>query len=196
MRPSVTPMLWHAETPLCAAQLGKRPGSGRHAGCRAPRRREGQRPVHALRRFRNCMSSRIDMPDTKELTALMDTEALERFRARALNPEHPMLRRHRAERRRVLPGARGEQHRLRRAGRTWSRASWRRLPAKGQAASTTCSTTTARLMRPTSWSRWAASRHRAGGMRLFEREGPGCGRKRATVSCRCTSTVPSRRSTS
>ena len=36
--------------------------------------------------------SRIDMPDTKKLTALMDTEALERFRARALNPEHPMLR--------------------------------------------------------------------------------------------------------
>ena len=36
--------------------------------------------------------SRIDMPDTKELAALMDTEALERFRARALNPEHPMLR--------------------------------------------------------------------------------------------------------
>ncbi|WP_418865407.1 pyruvate:ferredoxin (flavodoxin) oxidoreductase [Senegalimassilia anaerobia] len=36
--------------------------------------------------------SRIDMPDTKELTALMDTEALDRFRARALNPEHPMLR--------------------------------------------------------------------------------------------------------
>ena len=36
--------------------------------------------------------SRIDMPDTKELTALMDTEALDRFRARALDPEHPMLR--------------------------------------------------------------------------------------------------------
>ena len=36
--------------------------------------------------------SRIDMPDTKELTALMDTDALDRFRARALNPEHPMLR--------------------------------------------------------------------------------------------------------
>ena len=36
--------------------------------------------------------SRIDMPDTKELTALMDTEALDRFRARAMNPEHPMLR--------------------------------------------------------------------------------------------------------
>ena len=36
--------------------------------------------------------SRIDMPDTKELTTLMDTEALDRFRARALNPEHPMLR--------------------------------------------------------------------------------------------------------
>ena len=36
--------------------------------------------------------SRIDMPDTKELTALMDGEALDRFRARALNPEHPMLR--------------------------------------------------------------------------------------------------------
>ena len=36
--------------------------------------------------------SRIDMPDTKELTALMDAEALDRFRERALNPEHPMLR--------------------------------------------------------------------------------------------------------
>ncbi len=36
--------------------------------------------------------SRIDMPDTEDLAALMDTEALERFRARALNPEHPMLR--------------------------------------------------------------------------------------------------------
>ena len=36
--------------------------------------------------------SRIDMPDTKKLTALMDTEALDCFRARALNPEHPMLR--------------------------------------------------------------------------------------------------------
>ena len=36
--------------------------------------------------------SRIDMPDTKKLTALMDAEALDRFRARALNPEHPMLR--------------------------------------------------------------------------------------------------------
>ncbi len=36
--------------------------------------------------------SRIDMPDTKELTALMDAEALDRFRVRALNPEHPMLR--------------------------------------------------------------------------------------------------------
>ena len=36
--------------------------------------------------------SRIDMPDTKELTALMDAEALDRFRTRALNPEHPMLR--------------------------------------------------------------------------------------------------------
>ena len=36
--------------------------------------------------------SRIDMPDTKELTALMDAKALDRFRARALNPEHPMLR--------------------------------------------------------------------------------------------------------
>lgn len=36
--------------------------------------------------------SRIDMPDTKELTALMDAKALDRFRTRALNPEHPMLR--------------------------------------------------------------------------------------------------------
>ena len=36
--------------------------------------------------------SRIDMPDAQELTALMDAEALDRFRARALNPEHPMLR--------------------------------------------------------------------------------------------------------
>lgn len=36
--------------------------------------------------------SRIDMPDTKELTKLMDTDALDAFRARALNPEHPTLR--------------------------------------------------------------------------------------------------------
>ena len=36
--------------------------------------------------------SRIDMPDVKELSALMDREALDRFRAHALNPEHPLLR--------------------------------------------------------------------------------------------------------
>ncbi|MGN0037584.1 MAG: pyruvate:ferredoxin (flavodoxin) oxidoreductase [Coriobacteriales bacterium] len=36
--------------------------------------------------------SRIDMPDVKELSKLMDMEALERFRAHALNPEHPQLR--------------------------------------------------------------------------------------------------------
>ncbi len=36
--------------------------------------------------------SRIDMPDVKKLTALMDTDALHDFRAHALNPEHPLLR--------------------------------------------------------------------------------------------------------
>ncbi|MBQ9421468.1 MAG: pyruvate:ferredoxin (flavodoxin) oxidoreductase [Lachnospiraceae bacterium] len=36
--------------------------------------------------------SRIDMPDVKELSKLMDQEALDRFRAHALNPEHPLLR--------------------------------------------------------------------------------------------------------
>ncbi|MDD6768663.1 MAG: pyruvate:ferredoxin (flavodoxin) oxidoreductase [Coriobacteriaceae bacterium] len=36
--------------------------------------------------------SRIDMPDVKELSKLMDQGALERFRAHALNPEHPRLR--------------------------------------------------------------------------------------------------------
>ena len=36
--------------------------------------------------------SRIDMPDVKELSKLMDRDALERFRAHALNPEHPELR--------------------------------------------------------------------------------------------------------
>ena len=49
--------------------------------------------MHFLDGFRTSHElSRIDMPDTKELTALMDAEALDRFRARALNPEHPMLR--------------------------------------------------------------------------------------------------------
>ena len=36
--------------------------------------------------------SRIDMPDGKALTDLLDRDALDRFRAHALNPEHPMLR--------------------------------------------------------------------------------------------------------
>ena len=36
--------------------------------------------------------SRIDMPDVKKLSALMDQDALDRFRAHALNPEHPELR--------------------------------------------------------------------------------------------------------
>ena len=36
--------------------------------------------------------SRIDMPDVKKLSALMDKDSLEAFRAHALNPEHPMLR--------------------------------------------------------------------------------------------------------
>ena len=36
--------------------------------------------------------SRIEMPDVKALSALMDREALDRFRAHALNPEHPVLR--------------------------------------------------------------------------------------------------------
>lgn len=36
--------------------------------------------------------SRIDMPDVKKLSALMDKDSLEAFREHALNPEHPMLR--------------------------------------------------------------------------------------------------------
>ena len=36
--------------------------------------------------------SRIDMPDLEALAGLMDQDALARFRAHALNPEHPMLR--------------------------------------------------------------------------------------------------------
>lgn len=36
--------------------------------------------------------SRIRLPDVKQLSALMDREALESFRSRALNPEHPVLR--------------------------------------------------------------------------------------------------------
>ena len=36
--------------------------------------------------------SRIDMPDVKKLSALVDKKALADFRAHALNPEHPMLR--------------------------------------------------------------------------------------------------------
>ncbi|MDO4502620.1 MAG: pyruvate:ferredoxin (flavodoxin) oxidoreductase [Coriobacteriia bacterium] len=36
--------------------------------------------------------SRIQMPDVKELAKLMDQDALDRFRAHALNPEHPRLR--------------------------------------------------------------------------------------------------------
>ena len=35
--------------------------------------------------------SRIDMPDVKELTKLMDKDALKAFRDHALNPEHPRL---------------------------------------------------------------------------------------------------------
>ncbi len=36
--------------------------------------------------------SRIDMPDVKKLSALVDKKALSDFRTHALNPEHPMLR--------------------------------------------------------------------------------------------------------
>ena len=36
--------------------------------------------------------SRIDLPDVKKLSALIDKTALHDFRAHALNPEHPMLR--------------------------------------------------------------------------------------------------------
>ncbi len=36
--------------------------------------------------------SRIEMPDVKKLSALMDKDALKAFRDHALNPEHPMLR--------------------------------------------------------------------------------------------------------
>ncbi len=36
--------------------------------------------------------SRIDLPDVSELSALIDKDALDDFREKALNPEHPMLR--------------------------------------------------------------------------------------------------------
>ncbi len=36
--------------------------------------------------------TRIERPDVKKLTALMDKDALDEFRAHALNPEHPRLR--------------------------------------------------------------------------------------------------------
>ena len=45
---------------------------------------DGYRTSHEL--------SRIDKPDAKALAGLVDTEALDRFRARALNPEHPRMR--------------------------------------------------------------------------------------------------------
>ena len=45
---------------------------------------DGYRTSHEL--------SRIDKPDTKALAALVDADALDRFRAHALNPEHPMMR--------------------------------------------------------------------------------------------------------
>ncbi|MBR4209918.1 MAG: pyruvate:ferredoxin (flavodoxin) oxidoreductase [Lachnospiraceae bacterium] len=36
--------------------------------------------------------SRIDMPDVKQFSALLDHDALDKFREHALNPEHPLLR--------------------------------------------------------------------------------------------------------
>ena len=45
---------------------------------------DGYRTSHEL--------SRIDMPDTKALAALVDQGAVDRFRAHALNPEHPEMR--------------------------------------------------------------------------------------------------------
>ncbi|MCF0105226.1 MAG: 2-oxoacid:acceptor oxidoreductase family protein, partial [Holdemanella sp.] len=36
--------------------------------------------------------SRIDMPDVKKISKLMDQDALDYFKSHALNPEHPMLR--------------------------------------------------------------------------------------------------------
>ena len=45
---------------------------------------DGYRTSHEL--------SRIDRPDVKALAALVDQDALDRFRARALNPEHPRMR--------------------------------------------------------------------------------------------------------
>ena len=36
--------------------------------------------------------NRIEMPDVKDLSALLDQDALDKFRAHALNPEHPELR--------------------------------------------------------------------------------------------------------
>ena len=49
--------------------------------------------VHFFDGFRTSHElSRIDLPDVKQLSALLDQDALAAFRARALNPEHPMIR--------------------------------------------------------------------------------------------------------
>ncbi|MBQ2770581.1 MAG: pyruvate:ferredoxin (flavodoxin) oxidoreductase, partial [Clostridia bacterium] len=49
--------------------------------------------VHFFDGFRTSHElSRIDLPDVKKLSALLDQDALAAFRARALNPEHPMIR--------------------------------------------------------------------------------------------------------
>ncbi len=55
---------------------------------------KGQVPVmHFFDGFRTSHEiSRIEMADVKELSALMDQDALTAFRNHALNPEHPLLR--------------------------------------------------------------------------------------------------------
>ena len=55
---------------------------------------KGRTPfIHFFDGFRTSHEiSRIEAPDKKALSQLLDKEALERFRSYALNPEHPMLR--------------------------------------------------------------------------------------------------------
>ena len=160
---------------LCAAQLGKRSGSGRHGGRCAPRRREGQHPVHALLRrfphFARALAHRhARYQGAHRAHGHRCARALQGAR---IKPRASHAARHRAERRRVLPGARGEQHRLRRAGRRGRGRHGAGRRRDGPRASRVRLLWCARCDRRRGRHGQRLG-HRAGGMRLFEREGPGC----------------------
>ena len=52
---------------------------------------------------------KIDIWDYKDLGEMLDWDAVDAFRRRALNPEHPGTPRYCSERRYLLPGQRGLQ---------------------------------------------------------------------------------------